>query len=633
MPLAERINDMIVVHTEYRDRELIRAVPGASYDNIKRHAWEIPLTWSGCLTLRGLFRDRLTIDPSLTEWAWRHKEVVIDPALELRGLVDGPGDERLYPFQRAGVQFLKHEVTALQSGELSFVSKLLTDDMGTGKTVQAVMTLIEYARQKVNPFPALVVCPNNMKIGWLTHFNEWWPGVKVSVLDGGRVQRLKQIKRIQDGDAHVLIANWEALRGHSRLAPFGSVALRHCIVCDKTLRGDTETEHKNRQILCEWCKRELNLIDWVTIIADEIHRAKEPTNKQTRALWALRTDKTLFRLGLTGTPVADTPLDVWPALYFIDPKAFPTRSKYADRWCLTTYNPFGGATVIGLNPATRDEYFRIVDRYVRRMPKSLVLPQLPEKVYVSRYAEMSPKQKRAYDAMRDRMITTVENDDDQVVGRLVARNVLTRLTRLSQFASSYAELVEVDETDPVSGITTKKYSVRLTEPSNKLDVLDEILDELGNKPAVVFAESRQLIELAAKRLDKANITYSKIVGGQNAYERQNSIDAFQHGRVRICLVTIKAGGIGITLTRADTGVFLQRSWSAVDNKQAEDRLHRIGSEIHKSITIIDIIAPETVEVGQRDVLEGKHQRQEEFNRDGETLERHLRGELSLEHAF
>lgn len=89
------------------------------------------------------------------------------------------------------------------------------------------------------------------------------------------------------------------------------------------------------------------------------------------------------------------------------------------------------------------------------------------------------------------------------------------------------------------------------------------------------------------------------------------------------MCTIAAGGIGITLTRAATAIFLQRSWSMVDNSQAEDRVHRIGSEVHDKITIIDVVSTGTVEERQRVVLGNKLERLEEVMRDRETLRRVL----------
>jgi SNF2 family DNA or RNA helicase len=217
-------------------------------------------------------------------------------------------------------------------------------------------------------------------------------------------------------------------------------------------------------------------------------------------------------------------------------------------------------------------------------------------------AEMSTKQAKAYGEIEHGMVTRLE--DGSVV---LATNNLTQNLRLIQFSSSYAE---------VDG----EGHVLLTEPSNKLDVLDEIIDR-STKPIVVCAESRQLIMLAVARLEKRKqrIPYSLIVGGMTDDQREVAMTDFQGGRSRIMLFTIKAGGVSITLTAADTIVFLQRSWSMLENKQAEDRVHREGSQIHDSIHVIDIVTPNTVEETQIARLYEKMARLEEITRHKQTL--------------
>lgn len=654
MAYAERDGDDITVKTEHRDKDLIRACPGARYDTTN-HVWRVPLTWAGCITLLGLFRERFEVGPALSAWWNDYRTNFVLPALDMRVAIDAEGDADLYPFQRAGVKWMDHTKRSI-----------LTDEMGTGKTVQTIRSMVAALRNSgINPFPALIVPPNSMKVTWVNEFNKWWPGVKCVYLDGGRQARLKAIESVKNGEAHVLIANWDALRHHSRLAPYGSIRLKRCVECDPSLRDlvnvaqldmekaqrelddydlgveknglDTndpgvidgrtplvellaqETDRykkefrKHQQKSCERCARELNEIKWTTIIPDEAHRMKDPKSKQTRALWALRTPETVIRHPLTGTPIADAPQDFWSLLHFIDPDAWPNRGKYIDRWCLTTFNPFGGTTIIGLKPETRDEFFQITDPYVRRMPKAVVLSQLPPKVYSTRYVEMTPKQAKAYQTMRDEMVTQLE--DAGYGDRLVAINPLTQMIRLSQFASSYAYLEEEMVHNPTTGLTEPKMVVHLSDPSNKVDALMDLAEELNGEPAGVFAQSRQLIELASKRMEKAGIPHVMIVGGQGAAERQVNIERFQRGEVPFVLATVGAGGVGITLTRGRTCVFLQRSWSMIENQQAEDRFHRIGSEIHESINIIDIVTPGTIEEYQREALEAKGDRAQELLRD------------------
>jgi SNF2 family DNA or RNA helicase len=199
-------------------------------------------------------------------------------------------------------------------------------------------------------------------------------------------------------------------------------------------------------------------------------------------------------------------------------------------------------------------------------------------------------------------------------GLLVASSVLTQTIRLSQLASSYGEVV-VNEAG--------EEKMLLSNPSSKISAFLEDLEDLEGRTIVVFAVSRQLIMLLSDHLDKLKIQHGLIVGGQSSGTRQEHIDNFQAGRTKIILVTIAAGGTGLTLTAADTMVFLQRSWSSVEMSQAAARAHRIGSEIHESILRIDYIAPGTIEEAVLDALEGKGAAMEEIVRDQELLRKVL----------
>lgn len=574
-----------------RDRELIKSLPGSRYST-KTHQWTAPLTWASLQAMRGMFGEHLVVCEDVEQWAWTYFNERVSPAITARNAWDAEHLAEtfpdLYPFQRGGVDFMSAAKGAL-----------LMDEMGTGKTPQTIRTLWNLVLNGENPFPAIVIAPNNMTITWKKEFERFFPGVNVEVIKGGAAQKQKIIRK---KDVHVFVINFEAVRIHSRLAPYGGMSLRRCVKCDPTLL-DAKLFSPAR---CEIHPKELNEIKFKTLIVDEAHRLKNPKAKQTRATVALRTPETKFVFGLTGTAIADSPVDLWPVLNLIDPDQFPSRSGYIDRYCLTSFDMFGTMSIVGLNPINKDEFFKVVDPITRRMPKAAVLPFLPSKVFSTRYEEMTPKQAKAYKEMDENQIAILGAD---YAGVTVSANPLTELTRLTQFSSSFAELDE-------------EGNVRLTLPSNKVTALLEIMEDLGpDEPVVVFAQSRQLIELAAKALEKNKISYSLIVGGQSPDEREMSKEDFQSGRVRAILCTIAAGGIGITLTRAKTAIFLQRSWSMIENKQAEDRVHRIGSEIHDSIQIIDIVSPGTIEEQQRVALAGKEERLQEIMRDADIVAR------------
>ena len=576
----------IRLDVEWRYKELCKSIPGSSWSTSDQ-VWRIPLSWSSCLALRSTFRNDLVINEDLAGWANTQLTSRIAPANELRDLEEfaDPKNEDLFPHQRAGVKFL---ATAKRA--------LLADEPGLGKTAQAIRALKELKEQGEDPFPALIVCPNTLKKNWAREFARWYPGVTTQVIKGTTTQRKKQFETPAD----VYIINWESLRTHSRLAPYGSIALARCSACG----GHDERVSLNR---CEVHERELNQIDFKSVVADEIHRSKDPKSKQTRALWSATGDAKI-RFALTGTPVANNVVDMWSILHWLSPEDWSSKTKWIDRMIDTMMNAFGGMMVIGVKPHMEEEFQKTISHHMRRMLKARVLPWLPPVINDRRDLEMSTKQKKAYEQMRDHMIAELESGE-----ALSAPSVLTQTIRLLQFASSYADMV-VNE-------TTGEPTAVLSEPSCKVDsLMDDIKNgDFGDDSVAVCAVSRQLIELLSKALTKADIPHGLITGAQDEDERQQAIDDFQSGRIKWILFTAQAGGVGVTLTAARRLVMLQRPWSLVDHKQALDRVHRIGSEIHDSVIITDYVTEGTIEERVLQVLETKADNFEQIVHDKAKL--------------
>lgn len=591
MPVGVELDESskyIYITADWRYKELCKSIPGASYDS-KVQQWRLPVSWSACLALRSTFKDDLVLGPNLMDWATHERNVRVDPSNALRDLEvlpEGEGDDDLFPHQRAGVKFL---ATAKRA--------LLADEPGLGKTAQAIRALKKLQEDGTEPFPALIVCPNTLKKNWEREFAKWWPDVKVQVIKGSATQRRKQFAE----EADVYVINWESLRSHSRLAPYGSVALARCSTCGG--HDDRVTEAR-----CEVHQRELNVIDFQAVIADEMHRSKEPKSKQTRALWAASGDAEI-RFALTGTPVANNVLDMWSILHWLSPDEWPSKTRWIDRMVDTMLNAFGGMMVLGVKPSMEQEFYAAINPRMRRMLKQRVLPWLPEMMFERRDVEMSAKQAKAYKDMRENMIAELEGVGEAVV----APSVLTQTTRLHQFASSFAEMV-TDE-------TTLEQKVILAEPSCKVDaVMDDIKEgDFGDDSVAVCAVSRQLIELLSARMTKEGIAHGLITGAQSEEERQKAIDDFQSGKIKWILFTAQAGGVGVTLTTARRLIMLQRPWSLVDHKQALDRIHRIGSEIHDSVIIMDYVTEGTIEERVLQVLETKADNFEQIVRDKDKL--------------
>jgi SNF2 family DNA or RNA helicase len=608
MARAELLDDhlRIAVATAYTDRDRMVQVPGATWHKATGR-WHLPVTWAACLQLRGVFGTELEVGSQLAAWAWQQRNRHIAPALLARECLDlatitgqhelladvattldqleEHATLRLKPFQRAGVAFL-----------VAAEKAVLADEMGSGKTPQAIRAVQALDYLAYEPFPLVVICPNSLKnTVWVRELAAWAPGLTVTVVEGSAGQRRKQLATPSD----VYVVNWEAVRLHSRLAPFGNTSL-------------TEAQKT---------PKELNALNPRTVILDEAHRLRNvgtkterledgsirhlPQSQQTLAAWAVA-HQAEFRFALTGTPVNEHVGDLWGLLHTVLPDWYPAKTRYLDRYAETSFGMWGGLEVLGVNPRTDAERRAILEPTYRRIPKAVSLPQLPPKLPVAyRETPMTPKQAVAYRQMEATMLT-------QLNELLVAPNPLAQFTRLLQFAAAHATVDEAGK-------------VHLAAPSAKVDDLVELLEELGDESLVVAAPSRELIELAAARLTKEKVSYGFVTGAFSPVERARTVARFQEGYLRVILLTHGAGAEGITLTRARTLLYMQRSWSPLANDQVADRIHRIGSEHHASVQYVEQVAPGTVEERKREVLAGKEHRIEEVIRDRETVLRLLGG--------
>lgn len=608
--LSRRGSDGLTIKTEFADRYVIRELPGANYHK-NSDTWRMPLSWGTLVTLRGAFGQNLTMDQDVRDWSWHEYNTRVEPCTRMRAEYQADDDELtegisnvgegLFPFQKACVKFLAKAKQAI-----------FADPMGAGKTVQTIRAIklvtqqwqpgLEGNEDGIDcPLPIVVVCPDTIKLVWEDEFKKWWPELETIVVCGNIGKRRKALAQ----DADVYILNYEQFRGHSKLAKFGTLSQRHCVVCD----SDLDDEKKYAQHRCERCPKELNKMEFGTIVIDEAHRIKEPKAKQTRAVWQVA-HQCAYRFALTGTPISDNPSDLWSLGHAISPNEYTTRTKYIGRYCEQSYNFFGGMQILGLKAETRDEFFKILDPRFRRLPLQVLLPQLPPVRRQNRRVAMGDKQAKAYRQMATYMAARFDTEI------LTAPNPLTKLIRLMQLASAYATLNVVQNDDG-----TETVNVSLAEPSNKIDALIDLLDETGDEPLVVMSASKQLVNLAAKRLEKEGISFGCITGDVDTLGRQTVVRQFQGGEIRVVLGTVDAAGEGITLTRANRLVWLMRHWSSAKNEQAERRVLRIGSEQHDFVEYIDIFSAGTVEEYQREVLAGKLDRLEEIVRDSETLKK------------
>jgi superfamily II DNA or RNA helicase len=606
MPYADRNRDRIDCLFGWNEKDRLLLLPGARYrrDDHGRDIVSLPLSWGSCLSLRGMFGAELTLSQTLGEWAADHRANIVTPGLALRRAATYADMEQwagydpattwngsgLKEFQAVGVEWM----SLVGSG-------ILGDEMGSGKTVQS-LTFIE---RQPDALPALVIVPNSVKRHWARLARRWAPSVTPYVVDGTAAARRKVLKAAQDDPKALVIINIESVRSFSRLAPYGSIRLKRCQECDPK-SGDAIKASQ-----CEVHEKELQRFAFQSVFLDEAHRIGTPESKQTRAVWqVMRGPFVNHRWGLSGTVMADHFGNLWSVLHGILPDDFPVKSKAVDRYCLTRDMPIGPPQIIGLNPATRDELYGILDPHFRRMLKSVTSPQLPPITREIREVELSAKAMKIYRDVESGLFGDLGDGN-----LIITHSNLTKADRCQQLA---AATVEVDKSASADDIS--QWGIRMKDPSPKVDALMEILEDgrylEGPGPGIVVAcVHKDLVRLVSNRLTDLKVRHGLVTGDQSTAERDVALARFQDGEDRILIFTVKAGSVGLDMTAADTLVNLQRPWSMIEAVQTEGRVHRIGSEIHSNIRIIDVLTVGTIEEKQVTVLGEKLARLEEINRD------------------
>ena len=451
-------------------------------------------------------------------------------------------------------------------------SAMLSDSPGTGKTASTLLALGERQQRHGDAFPALIVVPASVVSSWAAEAKAWLPGASVCVYRGPR--------RNYAGQNLVITSYDIAMRDEEKLKKLGLAS----------------------------------------IVADEHHMIKNRDAKRTKAMTNIG-KKIPLAIALSGTPISHSPVDVFPVLRILESGTFPAYDRFEGRYIDVVADDYG-TTPIGLRQDRAPEFYRSLAGQWRRVDKAEVLSQLPPKVYSKREVEMPAQWRKAYNDMADSMSADFPSGVEVDV-----MDVLSQMSILMSLTLGPGTIETTPNKDP-----EKRDHIHfvMQEWSWKLPVLEEILDERPDAQVLVFSHSRQMIDQATRRLTEKGITCSQIVGGQSATKRDAAKDAFQSGQAQVCLVTTQAGGVGLTLTAASTVVFLSRPFSLIDATQAEDRAHRIGSERHESIEIIDVVTTKSIDQSVANILRVRGASLEDFLSGApsvSTIRKLMKGEL------
>lgn len=407
---------------------------------------------------------------------------------------------------------------------------LLALEMGCGKTKVA----IDLIANDLEVRHVLITCPLSVVPVWPAEFEKHSARTNVRVLALGnklsvkkRTEKAEQFIAVNDAQhfASVIVINHESLWRE----PFGKWALKR---------------------------------KWDMLIVDECHKAKSPSGRFSRYLAKLR-DNCTFRLGLTGTPMPHSPLDLFAQCRFLDPGVFgphytPFKAKYA------VLGGFEGRQVVGFK--NLDDLEERFDSITYRVKSADVL-DLPETQHVVRWCSLSKKERAIYNEMKTDLITAIDN------GVVTASNALVKLLRLQQIVQGSV----TDENDVVHEVGNTKEML-----------LGEVLSEIDkDEPVVVFCLYLSDIDRVKRQAEEVGRSCAVLKGGTNELEK------WQKGGANVLAVQIQSGGTGIDLTRARYCIFMCGTYNYGNYEQALARLHRPGQT--RPVVYVHLMAKDTID--------------------------------------
>ncbi|MEU6823113.1 DEAD/DEAH box helicase [Streptomyces atriruber] len=405
----------------------------------------------------------------------------------------------------------------------------LADDMGLGKTITLIALHLHRARGAASA-PTLVVCPASLLGNWQREIERFAPGTPV--------RRFHGTGRTLTG-----------LTGGFVLTTYG------------TMRTSAP---------------ELAATKWGLVVADEAQHVKNPHAATAKAL---RTIPSPARVALTGTPVENNLSELWALLDWTTPGLLGPLKAFRARHARLVEG--GDPTGTGANDEALDRLARLVRPFLLRRKKSDpgIAPELPPKTETDHPVTLTREQTSLYEAVVRETLARIEASEGMARRGLVMK-LLMALKQICNHPAQYLK---------DGALTTRTGRPR----SGKLELLDELLDTIlaeseSAGAVLIFTQYVEMARLLEAHLAARGIPTQLLHGGTPVARREEMVDRFQSGEVPVFLLSLKAAGTGLNLTRAGHVIHYDRWWNPAVEEQATDRAYRIGQtqpvQVHRLVT-------------------------------------------------
>lgn len=445
------------------------------------------------------------------------------------------------PYQRAGIAYA-----------MSRPATLIADEMGLGKTIQALGV--------INADPTihrvLVICPASLRLNWAREAHKWLVRPLTIGFAGTAIP-----------DTDIVVINYDILAKHS-------LALRAC--------------------------------EWDLLIADEAHYLKNPKAIRTQSVLGSRDTKPIparRRVYLTGTPILNRPIELWPLLHSMDPAAWKSWKYYVMHYCAGRHNGYGWDVSGASNLEELQDRLRATVM-IRRLKKD-VLTELPPKrrqiveIAANGAADLVAAERSAWAACEERL------------EKLRAAAELAKTGTEDEYKAAVERLTEGARAAFEEG-SKIRHEVALAKVPYVFEFVADAIEASGK--VILFAHHLDVVAAIAARFADACVT---LTGDTKLEDRQAAVDRFQTDPACTLFIgTIKAAGVGLTLTAASHVVFAELDWVPGNVTQAEDRAHRIGQT--NSVLIQHLVLEDSIDARIARTLVRK---QEVIDRALDSIER------------
>ena len=407
---------------------------------------------------------------------------------------------------------------------------LIGDEPGLGKTLQSI-GVVDCA----HAYPCLVICPSSLKINWQREF-EKFTDAKALVLDNATRATFPNL--LSMGIYQVAIVNYESLRKY----------FVWDIKCDGPFRL--------KDVVFSSC---ISLFR--SVIIDESHRVKDPSAQQTIFTKGITSGKEYIAL-LSGTPVVNRPADLIAQLSIMGRLAsdFGGRAKFCADYC-----SFAKEQDDEQAEALARLSSMLYGNCMIRREKKTVLTQLPDKTRTDLYVELDPESRKIYDTAAADLreyLSTYTACTDADIRRKMRMEALVRFMTLRSLSA--------------------KGKVR-----QAVDFVSAFL--ASGKPLILFCSLHEIVDALLQAFPEA----VSVTGRDSSTAKQAAVDSFQSGHARLIICSIKAAGVGLTLTASSDVAFVEFPWTYADCCQCEDRAHRIGQK--DNVTCYYLIGRNTID--------------------------------------